>query len=127
MSDDSSREEHLLNLAHNVSSAFAGTLKMLAKAQARMMRDMSFSSHHFLIRRHRPTVNGSKNRASRKPASLLALKAPGPQRHGHRQALGVGRASVNRIYRGGRSCGPTLKATLRSLLPAPRRPIVSLQ
>jgi hypothetical protein len=32
-------------------------------------------------------------------ASLVALKAPGPWRHGHRQALRVGRVSVYRVCR----------------------------
>jgi hypothetical protein len=45
---------------------------------------------------------------------ILALESPGPQRHGHRQALGVGRASVIG-YVGGRSCRPRLKTALSSL------------
>jgi hypothetical protein len=69
-----------------------------------------------------PTANGGKNRPSCKPRFLIGAERPGRQRHGHRQALGIGRASVYRLCRR-YECRPRSKTTLSLLLLAWRRPI----
>jgi hypothetical protein len=50
------------------------------------------------------TANGRKNRRSRKPRFLIGAKRPRRQRHGHRQALGVGPATLSWCWRPGNGC-----------------------
>jgi hypothetical protein len=62
-------------------------------------------------------ANGEKNRPSRKPRFLIGAERPGPQCHGHRKALGVGRASVCRS--GAMAAGSPCYFSLRDNSPRP--------